>query len=58
MLFGIDKGWAYAPGADSAAGLRQLIDTKAATLPGPLAGAFAQSMAALPPAPTPPAGPA
>lgn len=57
-LPGIDKGWAYAPGADSAAGLRQLIDTKAATLPGPLAGAFAQSMAALPPAPTPPAGPA
>ena len=48
---GIDKGWAYAPGASAADALRQLIDTKAAALPAPLADAFRQAVATLPPAP-------
>lgn len=50
-LPGIDKGWAYAPGASLQAELRDLVANKTATLPAPLASAFAQSVATLPPAP-------
>lgn len=41
---GIDKGWAYAPGANTKAELAELIDTKAASLPAPLAEAFRKAM--------------
>lgn len=50
-LPGIDRGWAYAPGASVADELRTLIDTKSAALPAPLGADFAASMRALPPAP-------
>lgn len=55
---GIDKGWSYAPGASVADALRQLIDTKAAALPPPLADAFRQAVATLPPPPDLPQAPA
>ena len=56
-LPGIDKGWAYAPGASVADELRSFVDTKAAALPTPLGDTFAASMRTLPPAPDLPQGP-
>ncbi|MDR1349840.1 MAG: hypothetical protein LBJ59_03480 [Zoogloeaceae bacterium] len=41
---GIDKGWAYAPGASVADELRQIVETKAAKLPADLGGAYAQDL--------------
>lgn len=55
-LPGIDKGWAYAPGASVADELRSVIDAKAAALPAPLGDTFAASMRTLPPAPNLPGG--
>jgi len=37
---GIDKGWAYAPGANRRTELKALVDTKAKALPAPLAEAL------------------
>lgn len=37
---GIDKGWAYAPGANRRTELQALVDTKAKALPAPLAEAL------------------
>lgn len=42
---GIDKGWAYAPGANVKGELDQLIKTKAKSLPKPLAKPFLDEMA-------------
>ena len=53
-LPGIDRGWAYAPGASVADELRPVIDAKAAALPAPLGDTFRESLRALPPAPPPP----
>ena len=55
-LPGIDKGWAYAPGATVADELRQLVDGKAATLPPPLGDTYRESMRTLPRAPDLPEG--
>lgn len=44
LLPGIDRGWAYAPGADPAADLRQLVADKAARLPPQLGGALVRDV--------------
>lgn len=43
--FGIDKGFAYAPGASTAAELRQFAEQKARTLPPEIGRAFRQDVA-------------
>ena len=42
---GIDKGWAYAPGANAGQELQRFIDEKTKALPKPLAKAFADDVA-------------
>lgn len=42
---GIDKGWAYAPGASVADDINRALGRKAATLPAPLAADLARSVA-------------
>lgn len=56
LLPGIDRGWAYAPGASVADELRQVLRNKAATLPPELGAALVQSFAERPPAPPAPGG--
>lgn len=45
-LPGIDKGWAYAPGANVKGELDTLVDAKVAALPPPIASDFAADMRA------------
>ncbi|MCQ8182179.1 phage head morphogenesis protein [Methylomonas sp. SURF-1] len=42
---GIDYGWDYAPGASIKGNLRTFVETKAATLPAPIAETFKQDVA-------------
>lgn len=44
-LPGIDKGWAYAPGANVQGELEQLVKSKAKSLPPPIAKDFSEDMA-------------
>lgn len=41
---GIDRGWDYAPGADAAAPLQQLLDRKLIELDAPIGAAMAQAL--------------
>lgn len=51
---GIDRGWAYAPGASVAEEIRQLVASKVAVLPPELGTALQKAVAVLPVAPPPP----
>ncbi|MDR2031282.1 MAG: hypothetical protein LBP86_03265 [Azoarcus sp.] len=44
LMLGIDKGWAYAPGASVSDELRRIVGEKAAALPEPLARDFLAQM--------------
>lgn len=43
-LSGVDRGWDYAPGANAATPLRELIDKKLIALDAPIGAALAQAM--------------
>ncbi|MBW7901253.1 MAG: hypothetical protein H3C26_07240 [Rhodocyclaceae bacterium] len=47
LLPGIDKGWAYAPGAEAATPLREIVERKLVNLDGRIGALMMQSLAAV-----------